>query len=295
MTRKNKFDTRELGLILGDQLLGVEDLHFGLWDDALEPTLQNLPTAQKRYTEVLLSRLPKPSAKTPVRVLDVGCGTGPVLEQMLRRGYRVDGVSPSKWLSERIRQRLQNYPQADVRLFECRFEDMPIAEVAGQYDVVLFCESFQYLDIAKALKNAQGLLKPGGLIVISDYFKDDASGRARPEEREVFGGHSLRAFYGSIAALPFELVRDEDITARASPTATVFHDLLNDRIKPAAITLGQYFSTSYPKLSWLLARLFHKKFNRVRDRYFDRRRDQATFERFKTYRHLVYVYRDRRA
>ena len=65
-----KMHSRELGLVLAKQLLGVEDLHYGLWDADLELKLGNLATAQQRYNDMLIAQLPRPERE--VRVLDIG-------------------------------------------------------------------------------------------------------------------------------------------------------------------------------------------------------------------------------
>ena len=57
MHDKNKMSSRELGLVLAQQILGVEDLHYGLWDADLELSLGNIARAQQRYTEMLLASL----------------------------------------------------------------------------------------------------------------------------------------------------------------------------------------------------------------------------------------------
>src|SRR5688500_19379785 len=84
--------SRELGLVLAQQLGNVEDLHYGLWDPDLELSFANLRVAQQRYSDLILSQLPPATGE--VRVLDVGCGTGHLISQMLDRGYLADGVIP---------------------------------------------------------------------------------------------------------------------------------------------------------------------------------------------------------
>jgi hypothetical protein len=53
-----KMGSRELGLVLAQQLLDVEDLHYGLWEGDLELSLGNLVQAQQRYSEMLIATLP---------------------------------------------------------------------------------------------------------------------------------------------------------------------------------------------------------------------------------------------
>src|SRR3989338_10942378 len=143
---KEKMNSRELGLVLAQQILGVEDLHYGLWNADLELKLGNLDKAQQRYTDFLIAALPPPQPE-PVRVLDIGCGTGHVLGQLLQRGYLADGLVPSASLAKLVRQHQQEHPGKQSHLFECRFEDFPVEEHAHKYDVALFSESFQYISM----------------------------------------------------------------------------------------------------------------------------------------------------
>ena len=100
MAVAKKMDSRELGLVLTEILLDAKDLHYGLWDDDLPLTIGNARIAQQRYTDKLLAALPviKDDA-TPVHILDVGCGAGHMMTQMLEKGYYADGVSPADGLT----------------------------------------------------------------------------------------------------------------------------------------------------------------------------------------------------
>ena len=75
---KYKMTEHELGLALGQQLLGIQDQHFGLWDDELELNFDNLAIAQRRFANLIASELPDP-AVNETHILDLGCGTGNIL------------------------------------------------------------------------------------------------------------------------------------------------------------------------------------------------------------------------
>lgn len=288
MTRR--MDSRELGLVLAQQLLAVDDLHYGLWDGSLELSLANARVAQERYTDLLLSPLP-PSDPGPVRVLDVGCGTGHLLARLHAAGYRADGVSPSPGLTRLARERLARAGVRDARLFECRFEDLPAESLRGGYDVVLFSESFQYVDLESALRLLPRLLKPAGLLVICDFFKTERHGDGAPGDRTFGGGHPWRAFTERMRSAPFAQERDEDITRQVSPNVELVNQVLEQRLRPAAATLGEFFRGNYPKLSWLVGRLLRKRLAKLQRKYFAGHRTAATFERYKTYHLLVYRFR----
>ena len=284
--KTEKMGSRELGLVLTQQILGVDDLHYGLWDDELELKLANLGIAQQCYTDNLIAAMPSPQPG-PIKVLDIGCGTGHVLGQLLARGYQADGLVPAPSLAKLVRKQQAKFPEKQSRLFECRFEDLPIIELAEQYDVALFSESFQYISMEASFDILQKLLKPGGRVVICDFFKTEHHGDGGPGDGSFGGGHAMADFYSKIKASKFELVRDEDITRRVSPNLQLVNDLLHNTIKPVGLTLNRYLSDNYPKISWIIKKVLRKKLERMNYKYFEGHRSKETFERYKTYHLMV--------
>ena len=278
--------SRELGLVLAKQLLDVEDLHYGLWDADLELKLGNMAVAQQRYNDMLIAQLPKPEGG--VRVLDIGCGTGHLLRQLLDRGYRADGVIPARDLADAVRLRLADHAAYRSNLFECRLEDLPVEQCRQLYDVALFSESFQYIPLSASLPKLREILKPGGLLVICDFFKTEALGDGASGDRSFGGGHPLQEFYAAMQQTPFVLVKDEDITRRVSPNLDLVNDLLMRRLKPAGLTLGRYLQERYPLVTRLALRVLRRKLEKLNYKYFSGHRSREVFERYKSYRLLVY-------
>lgn len=288
-------ESRELGLVLTELLLDAQDLHYGLWEDDLELTVGNATKAQQRYTDMLLSALPSvdPFGK-PVRVLDIGCGTGHMMAQMLAKGYGVDGVSPSNALSRRVRQRLEAFPGTDARLFECRFQNFPENRISYRYDAALFSESFQYIRMTSSYEKLMKILKPGGLVIICDFFKTDADGDGGPGDQSFSGGHRMSDFYTTISRYPFEILRNDDITRRVSPNLELVNSILMNKIRPAGIVVGQYIASHYPVVAFIwkiLMRFFRKKQQKITFKYFSGHRSKEVFERYKTYRLILLRYR----
>jgi SAM-dependent methyltransferase len=278
--------SRELGLVLAQQLGNVEDLHYGLWDPDLDLTFGNLRTAQQRYSDMILAQLPPASGA--VRVLDIGCGTGHLISQMLDRGYLADGVIPARDLGALVRRRIGERTGHQPRIFECKFEDFPVEEARRRYDVALFSESFQYIKPADSLPILQQILKPGGLLVISDFFKTAAHGDGGPGDRSFGGGHDWREFQSTMERFPFRLLRDEDITTRVSPNLQLLNDWLMNRARPAALTIDRYLRDNYPFSTRLLLWAFRRRLRKLQYKYFSGHRSRETFERYKTYHLLVY-------
>jgi SAM-dependent methyltransferase len=221
-------------------------------------------------------------------VLDVGCGTGHLIRQMVDRGYHADGVIPARDLGALVRRRIGECTGYTPQIFECRFEEFPVNELRGQYDVVLFSESFQYIKPSDSLPLVQQLLKPGGMLLICDFFKTAAHGDGGPGDRSFGGGHHHHEFLETMSHFPFRLMKDEDITRRVSPNLELLNNWLMNRARPAAITVHRYLSTNYAISTRMLLWFFRKKLKKVQYKYFSGHRSRETFERYKTYHLMVY-------
>ena len=289
MPVNDKMSSRELGLVLAQQILGVEDLHYGLWDADLDLSLGNIALAQQRYTEMLLALLDELLVDHPApRILDVGCGTGHMLQLMIERGYVVDAVNPSTALNKLVRERLAALPQAAATtLYETDFESLPRASCRHQYDLLLFSESFQYIPLPELFEMSPALLQPGGQLVICDFFKTAAHCDGGDGDRSFSGGHLLHAFYQHVSDSPFILCHDEDLTARISPNIALLDEWLTQRLLPATGSIDRYLCGRYPWLTRFIKWLARHKLQRVRYKYLSGHRSQAVFEKYKSYRLLV--------
>jgi SAM-dependent methyltransferase len=130
------------------------------------------------------------------RILDVGCGAGPLLEALRDRGAIVTGVEPSIKMLELARQRLGQ----DAALLRAGLGEDPLPFPDGAFDDVVACLVLHYLEDWKApLAELQRVLAPGGrLTVVVDHpfiFKlmhpeaDYFAVTKRPQEW-TYGGRS---------------------------------------------------------------------------------------------------------
>jgi 2-polyprenyl-3-methyl-5-hydroxy-6-metoxy-1,4-benzoquinol methylase len=94
------------------------------------------------------------------RVLDVGCGAGHLGELLKQRGHHVTGLELVPEAGGEARQRLDAVVTADVEA------GLPFAP--GSFDAVIFADLLEHLvDPWRVLREAAGLLSPGGMVVAS--------------------------------------------------------------------------------------------------------------------------------
>ncbi len=274
-------DTRELGLVLAQTLLGLEDLHYGLWEPDQELTFTEAVIAQQAYTSRMLDTLPPPDVAP--KVLDVGCGTGLTLMKLLDRGYQADGLVPSAFLAETVRERIAQRENCSAIVHESIFEDIDLDKYTGAYDALVFSESFQYIDIDEGLTLASKVLKPGGVIVMFDYYRITPSD-GRPRVKVVGGGHPLERFRESLAKAPYELLSDEDLTVGTSRTIDFFNFVLQQRIEPSLRVMNEYMSQNRPWIMRLGKYFARRKIEKLHKKYFSGALSSAEFRRCNSYR-----------
>jgi SAM-dependent methyltransferase len=248
--------------------VGAKDLHYGYWQDGVDPTVQNLSSAQEEYCKFILSHIPADAD----RLLDIGSGAGSVAAHLVARGQKVDCVSPSSFLNGQARELLGD----KVRIFECDYEDY---HTSDKYDCILFCESFQYVKMERGLTNAASQLRSGGQLVISDFFRLPHADRS-----PISGGHKLSEFKEVMARLPFHLTQEIDITARTAPTFTVIDSAFTNVLQPIWDEIDRASEITHPMISKCVNWMFKNKFAKVRNKYFSHERSAENFCKFKTYR-----------
>ena len=276
MKKLPKEVSREIGLeisvICSKHFLKSRYLHYGYWPSGLEVDIANLRIAQENYADFLISHIPD-GVKT---ILDVGCGTGETAKKLVDMGYQVDCVSPSPFLSKQARERLGSASH----IFECFYEEL---QTENRYDLILFSESFQYINPEGAVEKTFGLLNKDGYILICDVFKKDTLGKS-----PLRGGHSLRRFYDIVSEYPLQVVEDLDITEQTAPTLDIANDVLKQVVKPL-VDLGHRLADSrYALMSKCLKFLYRKKMDKIDEKYFSGLKTGENFKKYKSYRLLLY-------
>ena len=126
---------------------GWEYARKGDYHRNLDPNWSYTPTYLRKMHHIrrFLSGLPKEA-----RILDAGCGEGVLVEEFLKKGYRIEGID-------------LNYASSHVK--QGNILDMTNLCEDEHFDAVLLLDVFEHLAFADqpiALKEIKRVLRPGG-------------------------------------------------------------------------------------------------------------------------------------
>ena len=118
----------------------------------------------------LVDALVEAAELTPgLRALDVGCGTGSLVEEVNRRGLRTAGVDAEPEMLEVARRKS---PRAVLK--QASAERLPFKN--GWFDRVLFILSAHLVDRPRAFAEARRVLGEGGKVVVVTFSPDHFAG-----------------------------------------------------------------------------------------------------------------------
>ena len=273
---KDKFNSKviglDAGLLIGKFFMDTEQLHYGYWPNEKTATAQNFSKAQDRHSELIIDNIPS----TVNKILDVGSGSGSLAKKLISLGYQVDCVIPSEFLAEKVQQKLDTSSIIHIT----KFENLNISQ---NYDLILFSESFQYVQLTKSIGKILSLLDKNGYLLICDVFHKNVSGIS-----PMRGGHRLDLFENEIEKTDLTKITDLDITLETAPTWDFLNQFLNEVAIPISDMSHSYMKYKYPKLIKLIKWKYRKKLDKIRKVWLSNELTGENFAKFKSYRLFLY-------
>lgn len=245
-------------------VLKLESLHFGYWEEGVEPTFSQLGPAQERYTQQLIGHIPE----SVEHVLDVGCGIGDVSRALNRAGYSVTALSPDTNHARHFEGASAN----GTNFHETKFEHLDLDRT---FDLILMSESQNYFDPEVGFRQCRRYLEDGGFLLVCGMFRrtpdrDGAFGFMRNDEQdylEMADQHGLT------------LLMREDITQPTLPTLQLAQHFFTNHFMPALDLAALYSKKASPLarglLRWMLRRE-RQKLNVIHE-YYSEFADPALF------------------
>jgi ubiquinone/menaquinone biosynthesis C-methylase UbiE len=153
---------------------------FEKWATSYDRSLFNelvfFPTIRTCQEEILRWQARREPA--PYRLLDVGCGTGTLLTVLARDplAQLLVGLDYTAAMARRMAEKAARC-DGGPRLYavQADSEHLPFAD--RSFDVITCCHSFHhYPHQAAVLRGFRRVLRPGGLLILVDGFRDNVIG-----------------------------------------------------------------------------------------------------------------------
>ncbi len=157
----------------------------------------------------------------PIRVLDVGCGTGLLAFQFRDQASAIVGIDTSPGMLEVFREKAKEIPGAEA--VELNLEERPF-EGKGEFDLIVSSLAFHHFEHpAEMLRRLAGMLCPRGRVAIVDLDQEDGTFHHDPQNQGVkhFGFSRERAESwareAGLSLLSREIVHQLDKNGRKYP------------------------------------------------------------------------------
>lgn len=140
------------------------------WSLVYDDNQQKIQGAAKQEMinrrESVLSLLDDYAKNRSLRILDVGCGPGGVMEEVLKRGHNVVGVDISEEMLKEARETSKKYRHEGISCIHGDMEYLPFSK--NSFDVVLCVGVLPYLQSdRKSISEISRVVKTGGIIIIT--------------------------------------------------------------------------------------------------------------------------------
>jgi ubiquinone/menaquinone biosynthesis C-methylase UbiE len=131
-----------------------------------------------RTCQMEIARWQTARGPKPYRLLDVGCGTGSLVS-LIARDPDAELLVGLDYASAMVEQSTRKFAQAEqsgrLRAVRADAEHLPFGDAS--FDVVTCCHSFHhYPHQAAVVRGFRRVLRPGGLLLLIDGFRDNVIG-----------------------------------------------------------------------------------------------------------------------
>ena len=276
-----EFDGLDLELFFCTEILKLNSLHYGYWEESEKPTegdnkltLECLRDGQQKYTDMLIEAIPK-NVKS---ILDVGCGIGDVSRTLSKLEYDVTAISPDSNHAKYFENHLSK-----LTFLQTKFEDL---DIDSKFDLILMSESQNYFPIEIGFRQCTTLLLPEGYLLVSGMFRKNSDSEIAEVPNTIEDYAKVAEKHGLL------LIDNVDITENILPTIGFIYESMQNYVEPGAKMLSQFISSIAPLKSWFIKIFFRKQINKTLQiyDYYRKRTNPLFFEKNIVYARLLFQY-----
>jgi ubiquinone/menaquinone biosynthesis C-methylase UbiE len=220
--------------------------------------------------QALVESLIRQNLSRQSAILDVGCGTGWMVESLTRDGYRVAGMDLR---SEGLPATGRKLPE--VGLVQAEASHLPFDK--NTFDAVLMLDILEHVDDKAALREVRSILRPGGTVIMTVpafpclwSYRDGAAGHLRRYTREglrqliVQSGFEVREIsYYQFVLLP--LVVMARLLGRKGPAIRDMEDQPHWLVNRALAWINRWEVALRPVVSWPCGSSMVAVFRKIED------------------------------
>ncbi len=283
MSKQNitEFDSLDLELFFCTEILKLNSLHYGYWEESEKPTeegnkltLEGLRAGQEKYTDILIEAIPK-NVKS---ILDVGCGIGDVSRALVKSEYDVTAISPDRNHAKYFEDHLSK-----LTFLQTKFEDL---KVDNKFDLILMSESQNYFPTETGFRQCTSFLLPKGYLLVSGMFKKDSNSKITEVPNTIEDYARTAEKHGLV------LITNIDITQNILPTINFTYESIERYVEPSVTMLNHFISSISPLKSWFIKFFFRKQIKETLQiyNYYRQRNHPLFFKQNLVYARLLFRY-----
>ena len=283
MSKQNitEFDGLDLELFFCTEILKLNSLHYGYWEESEKPTeggnkltLECLREGQQKYTDILIEAIPK-NVKS---ILDVGCGIGDVSRALVKSEYDVTAISPDRNHAKYFEDHLSK-----LTFLQTKFEDL---NIDNKFDLILMSESQNYFPTEIGFRQCTSFLLPKGYLLVSGMFKKDSNSKITEVPNTIEDYARTAEKHGLV------LIESIDITQNILPTINFTYESIERYVEPSVTMLSHFISSISPLKSWFIKFFFRKQIKETLQiyNYYRQRNNPLFFKQNLVYARLLFQY-----